>query len=146
MKFLAVMFAIVLVVQLADVAADKLPFNDLTGTHGQQLNLDNIAFAIVLVVQLADVAADKLPFNDLTETHGQQLNLDNKEALLGMKGIRDIRNLTSRTTTLLLCSKPLQRNFLQRFYKLKKHDASLIEISEISLEAILCFINLYVLK
>ncbi|CAB3256747.1 unnamed protein product [Arctia plantaginis] len=41
MKFLAVAFAIVLVVQLADVAADKLPFNDLTETHGQQLNLDN---------------------------------------------------------------------------------------------------------
>lgn len=39
MKFLAVVFAIILVVQLADVAADKLPFNNLIETYEEQQNI-----------------------------------------------------------------------------------------------------------
>lgn len=39
MKFLAVVFAIVLVVQLADVSADKVSFNDLMEAYEEQQNI-----------------------------------------------------------------------------------------------------------
>ncbi|CAB3256753.1 unnamed protein product [Arctia plantaginis] len=57
MKFLAVAFAIVLVVQLADVTADKLPFNDLMETYGEQQNL-GVAPAQRATHNVEDVVSD----------------------------------------------------------------------------------------
>ncbi|CAB3256757.1 unnamed protein product [Arctia plantaginis] len=41
MKFLALVFAIILVVQLADVTADKMSFNDAIEAYEEQQNIGN---------------------------------------------------------------------------------------------------------